>query len=131
MNEAKFPRRNDDGSFCIEIGLKVASYGVGDLRTRVQTWIAGDWMPRNRVWKREWKTGADLAITREQLLNYEAEFEDAPKVVSCDLSGLRIKIAGRASARFWRDWLISKFLPDLRSAFPEIDGQLYVRDFKK
>jgi hypothetical protein len=85
-------------------------------------------MPRNLTWKRDWRTGENRETIDQQVLNYESEFLGEPKIISAEASELQIRIAGKASAKFWKDWLISKFLPDLKAKFPEVNGQLYIRN---
>jgi hypothetical protein len=128
MNRAKFPARKDDGSFCVEIGLSVVRAGDNNLKSNIRDWIAADWMPRNLVWKREWRTGGSLGTISEQALNYQSEFMGAPEIVGYDASVLQIRVVGRESAKFWKDWLISRFLPDLKAKFPEVGDQLYIRN---
>jgi hypothetical protein len=128
MNKAKFPVRKTDGSFCVEIGLSAAPGAIMEFSARVQTWILTDWMPYNSIWKREWRTGNNLQTVDEQVLNFEDEFIGAPEVIGFETSVLQLRVFGKASAKFWKDWLILKFLPDLRATFPEVGNQLYMRD---
>lgn len=130
-SKMNFPRRNDDGSFCVEISLTVAGECDEDLGSRIQHWIDGDWMKHRSTWKRVWKTGPNLTRTIEQVHYYDDEFMKPPKVVSCEGSELRFQLFGKRTAKFWKDWLISRLLPDLREQFREVGERVHLEDCKK
>jgi hypothetical protein len=128
MSPAKFPARKPEGSFCVEVGLEIASNVREDLVPSVQAWIHEAWMPRYTTWSRDWKTGPDLATTRVQRFHYDDEFAAPPEVVAGLNSELRLRLRGKKTAKFWRDWLISRLIPDLKVAFPALGELLYVRN---
>jgi hypothetical protein len=128
MNRVKFPRRNDDGSFCVEIGLKLAGDHQEDLGSRIQRWIEEHWMPNRSIWRRVWRTGHNLSATDEQILHYDDEFLKPPEVISSKRPELRLRLFGKESAKLWRDWLIWRLVPDLKAQFPEIGSRLYIRN---
>ena len=123
-----FPRRGDDGSFCVEICLKVSGDCREEMGPQIQHWLDEDWMKHRSTWKRVWKTGPNLARIDEQIHHYDDEFMKPPKVISCEGSELRFRLLGRRSAKFWRDWLVSRLLPDLRAQFPEVGERLHIED---
>jgi hypothetical protein len=127
MNSVKFPARKPDGSFCIEVGVRVNIDFQVDVR-RIQDWISGIWMPNHTTWTRDWRTGTNFATIDEQRLNYNDEFRSPPVIVSGPGSELRLRLAGNRTAKFWKDWLVSRIVPDLRAEFPEIGEVLYIRD---
>jgi|SRR5271165_1722717 len=133
MTKAKFPKRNEDGSFCVEVCVSVAGNISEDHASRIQGWIDDVWMPRNKTWKRVWRTGANLATIKEEMLSYDDEFLRPPKIVSCENSELRFRLFGKYSANFWRDWLVLRIMPDLKADFPnlEIGEPRYVKNCKE
>jgi hypothetical protein len=78
-------------------------------------------MPHHSVWQWTWRTGPNLATTYEQVLHYEDDFMKPPEIVSCEGAELRIRLFGKKSSKFWRDWLVSRLLPDLKAEFPEVE----------
>lgn len=130
MTKVNFPARNEDGSFCVEIWLGLSGNQSDDLPLRVQRWIREDWMPEHATWKREWRTGPNLATTYEQVLHYQDEFTKPPVVsyrhnAKFPFRVLRLRFSGKQSAKFWKDWLVSRLLPDLRERFPHVSKSLY------
>ena len=113
MNKVRFPKRRPNGSFCVEVALKADSGDPVLLGKRVQEWWSTAWMPANREWRRSWSSD------QTQTLSYSDEFDGEPRVWRCT-SELRFRFEGKPSAKWWRDWLVSRILPDLKSKFPEV-----------
>jgi hypothetical protein len=65
-------------------------------------------------------------VTNEQVLRYEDEFMKPPEVVSHEESKLCLRLFGKKSAKFWKDWVASRLLPDLKARFPQVGELLYV-----
>lgn len=128
MRHAKFPARKADGSFCIEIGVRMAGDLSVDAVPRIQQWISGVWMPHHMTWTREWRTGSNFATSKEQILNYSDEFAAPPEVSLGPASELRLRLKGNKTAKFWRDWVASRIVPDLKEAFPGVEDLLYIRN---
>jgi hypothetical protein len=128
MRRAKFPARKRDGSFCVEAGLKTLGDFTEDLAARAQAWINDVWMPQYPRWRWEGRTGPNLKIERVQVLDYSDEFIALPEIVVGPNSELQLRLRGKETARFWRDWLVFRLKPDLEAAFPEIGKLLYIRD---
>jgi hypothetical protein len=79
-------------------------------------------------WTREWLTGPNASVVKVQTLNYADEFA-APPVVSVDPeTKLRLQLRGKGTAKFWKDWVVSRLIPDLKSQFPGIGELLCIRD---
>jgi len=95
---------------------------------RIDAWISDAWMPRNATWTREWKTGSNLATTRVEELKYDDEFTGPPEVAAGPTSELQLRLKGKKTAKFWKDWLVSRLVPDLKAAFPGVGELLYIRD---
>jgi hypothetical protein len=127
MSSAKFPARTADGSFCVEIGVQMTG-GQADLVLRVRAWLNDTWMPRHVTWTREWQTGSNLATTQAQELHYDDEFTGPPEVAAGPTSELQLRLRGKKTAKFWKDWLVSRLVPDLMAAFPGLGELLYIRD---
>lgn len=99
-----------------------------DVVPSIRAWIGDAWMPRNRTWTREGKTGPNLETIRIQELHYDDEFVGLPEVAAGPTSELQVRLRGKKTAKFWRDWLVSRLMPDLKAAFPEVGELLYVRN---
>jgi hypothetical protein len=123
-----YPVRRSDGSFCVVVGLRIEGGHAPQIAACVRTWIADVWMPHNLTWTREWRTGADLKETNPQILKYSDEFLSAPSVSSNECAELRIHFFGNKEAKFWRDWVVSRFTPDLKANFSEIGDLLFFRN---
>src|SRR5437667_12792537 len=117
---AKFPKRQADGSFCIEVSIPVSTDDPEGLQRRVQSWST-QWVKANRTWKRNW-------LSRDEELHYDAEFKSEPKTVSCSTDELKIRLEGQPSATWWKDWMVSRILQDLKAAFSEVTGVGHLRD---
>jgi hypothetical protein len=113
MTKAKFPARKKDGSFCVKICVGLTPGGSEDLASQIEKWMREDWMPRNSTWKRLWRTGPSLSIANEETLRWEDEFLRPPEVSIIESSKFCFKLFGKRT-KFWRDWLVSRLLPDLR-----------------
>jgi hypothetical protein len=121
MTEWKDPKkRNSDGTFCVEICVGLLSTDTKHLAALMQHWILEEWMPNNSAWTIDWRTGKNLSITREETHFYKDDFIKPPNIISTEDSKLRLRLYGSKSTTFWRDWLIMKIMPDLRTKFPEI-----------
>lgn len=131
MTKVNFPKKYADGSFCVEIRLGVTDIRQASLGSTIQDWINVSWMHNRSTWKRQWRTGPEQAVTEEQILHYQDEFITPPEVVACDGSELRLRLFGRQSAKFWKDWLVSRLIPDLKANFPEVGDRLSIQDCPK
>ena len=117
MNEKiRFPKRRIDGSFCVEVTFPVVTTNCEELLWRVKTW-ATEWIKANQVWTRKWEPGG-----QEEELYYDQEFKSGPQPISCILNELKIRLEGQPSAKWWRDWLVSRIIHDLKEAFTEIQS---------
>src|SRR5689334_8793482 len=121
---AKFPHRDADGSFHVEVLIE----GIGPESIQaVQSWIEDAWMPEHNAWKRVFRTGEGLKTVREEVWNYFDEFQTPPEVgISRD--GLAIRFSGKPSAKWWRDWLV-RFLGDFKQQFPSAEVAK-IRDYE-
>ncbi|GGA39957.1 hypothetical protein [Dyella nitratireducens] len=128
MTHPKFPTRKHDGSFCVEVGLRIhLDDSTPDIAARIQSWFNDDWISRNKTWTRTWASGPNLATKRDEVLSYSDEFLAIPEVEEAGAE-LRIRLFGARTARFWKDWLVSKIAPDLKAQFPQVGELLYIRD---
>jgi hypothetical protein len=128
MSPARFPARKADGSFCVEIGVQMTDLQI-DFVSCVQTWINDAWMPQHGTWTREWKTGSNLATRQVQELRYDDEFMGPPEVAAGSASELQLRLRGKKTAKFWKDWVVSRLMPDLKAQFPGVGELIYLRDF--
>src|SRR5437867_2814598 len=118
MSKIKFPKRRPDGSFCIEVILHIVSDDPEGLLKRVRDW-AIQWAKANQVWTRKWCTGEGLQ-NQEEELQYIQDFNQEPLPIACSTTELKIQLECKPSAQLWKDWLVSRILPDLKTSFPEI-----------
>jgi|SRR5262245_57668935 len=109
-NKVKFPRRGEDGSFCVEVCVSLMGAVDDDLASHLQDWINNVWMQRNRAWS-----------FMKETIHYESEFSRPPQIISCANSQLRFRLFGVKSAKYWKDWLVFRLVPDLKVEFPEIE----------
>ena len=121
MSKVRFPKRRDDGSFCVEVTLVVQAAEPEALLRGVQAWSSG-WAETNQVWNWKWDTGGE-----EELL-YGREFKREPKPVSCTSTELKIQLEGQPSAERWKDWLVFRIIPELKAAFAEVQDVSSVKD---
>lgn len=122
MDQMRFPKRQADGSFCIDVVMSIETTDSKHLGVAIQEWWTHEWMQSNRTWTREWSSG-DV-----QKLPFDHEFVRPPEVVRCVDSDLRFRLRGRPGGRWWKDWLVSKIIPDLRRRFPEVGEFLEFRE---
>jgi hypothetical protein len=73
-----------------------------------------------------WKTGTPHP--QAETLEYADEFSAPPRVVHCAGSELRFQLQGKNTAKFWRDWLVLRIIPELKKRFPEIGDVCSIGD---
>jgi len=113
MSKVRFPKRNADGSFCLDVFIAIETNEPENLSRRVESW-GRQWANENRIWTRNW-----VPSGREEILNYSDEFKREPYPVSCTPTELTLRLEGQPSAQWWKDWLVERILSDLKSSFAE------------
>src|SRR5207302_1820149 len=103
MSKVRFPKRNADGSFCVDVIVAVETSEPEDFAGHVQSW-ARQWANENQTWTRNWIPSG------QEVLNYADEFQREPYPVSCTPTELTIRFKGQPSAKLWRDWLVLRIL---------------------
>lgn len=78
--------------------------------------------------RREWNTGPNLSTSSVESLRYDEEFSGPPEVHYGPSSEPQLRLRGRKSAKYWRDWLVWRLVPDLKAAFPVIGELIYIRN---
>jgi hypothetical protein len=116
MTQPIFPKRRSDGSFCIEVSLRIESKAPADLKARVTRWLE-DWPAANA--SRRW--------FREEV-RYSDQFTGPPFDADCHDGSLSFKIEGRPAAKWWKDLLLIGLVKDLHDAFPEVTGVEHITD---
>jgi hypothetical protein len=114
---------------CVEVCLTTENCSL-DLGNRIQDWLNDVWMPNNQEWERVWRTGAHLEIVVErQILKYDDDFSRAPEILPKDSLRLLVRLYVNWPSKNWREWLVSRILPDLRTAFSEMTNErpVYIR----
>jgi hypothetical protein len=114
MRPEKFPKRKPDGSFCIELTLGVGTRDTAELASRMTAWIE-EWVRANRYWK------TVLADRVGGVFDFYDEFVRPPYCVTRYSGSLLLRLEGRPGAgKWWKDWILSRLIMDLRVAFKEI-----------
>jgi hypothetical protein len=114
MISTKFPKRRPDGSFCVELRLRVDTKDVEELAHLINAWIE-EWVRANRYWKN------NLAHRENGVLDFYDEFARPPYCVAGDPVSLFLRVEGcPGSGKWWRDWIASRLTRDLRATFKEI-----------
>jgi hypothetical protein len=116
MTVQSFPRRKPDGSFCVEVVLRVKATDLRAQERSIEAW-ARNWLTRNRYW--DWKLAG-------RCLDYFDDFSREPFHVRCTVDTVSFRLEGRPSARWWKDWLAFRIVEDLRAALPEVKDLLTV-----
>ena len=110
----KFPKRRSDGSFCVEVRLRVDSRQPDVLADRLTAWLH-QWLRTNRYWK--WS----LAKSAGGVLDFLDDFVGLPTVVVCAPAFVCLRFECRPKAKkWWKDWLVLRMLQDIHAAFAEV-----------
>jgi hypothetical protein len=114
MKPELFPKRRPDGSFCIETRIAIDAADRAVLASRINDWIE-EWVRANRYWE------CKFAESEGGVFDFYDEFARPPYCVTGDSGSLFLRVEGCPGAgKWWRDWIGSRLLPDLRAAFREI-----------
>jgi hypothetical protein len=122
MSKVRFPKRNADGSFCVDVVVAIETNQPEDFSQRVGAW-SRNWVNQNRRWARNWFPSGDTDV-----LNYSDEFKREPYLVSCTSTELILRLEGQPAAKWWRDWLVLRILADLKSSFVEFRDVTLMRN---
>jgi hypothetical protein len=112
----EFPKLRPDGSFCIEVRLRVSTDQLELLASRVTEWFDG-WVRQNRYWKMPTirKEGKGMAV-----FDYFDDFARPPSCAASPPDSVVLRLEGRPGGKWWRGWLASRIVKELRVAFKEI-----------
>jgi len=109
--------------------VTLAVEGSSDtLVIELASWLRSDWMTRSQVWNWSGKTGPDLSVKADLTLRYTDEFLGSPEAFTTEGGSIGVRLTGKPSSKFWRDWIASKLLPDIKRKFPMITGVGGIRD---
>jgi len=122
MSKVQFPKRKADGTFCVEVTLRVTTSDAEELLRRMTNWM-NQWVKANQVWIRVWEPSG-----RVEKLRYDEEFKGIPRIVFSDSREIKIQVDGHFSARWWKDWLVLKIIQELKEAFTEIQANGSIKD---
>jgi hypothetical protein len=94
--------------------MSVATDDAVALGQAIGQWWVDEWAPLHKSWVREWSAGD------KEELQFSDEFASPPRVISCKGTELRFQLEGKSSAKSWKDWIVSRIIPDLRTRFPQV-----------
>ena len=107
--EIKFPKKRADGSFCVEIALRVDTDDAEGLVARITSWLE-EWTQKNRYWN--WF---------EEKLDFLNDFTGPPTCAKRSPESLVVRVEGTPQfTKWWKDWIGFRLLKDLQKQFPEI-----------
>jgi hypothetical protein len=107
--EIKLPKKRPDGSFCVEITLRVNTNDAKGLAARITSWLK-EWTQRNRYWN--WF---------EENLDFFNDFAEPPTCAERTQESLVVRVEGRPKfTKWWKDWIVLRLLKDLQGQFDEI-----------
>lgn len=107
--EIKLPKKRADGSFCVEIALRVDTDDAKGLAARMTLWLE-EWTHENRYWN--WF---------EETLDFLDDFAGPPTCVERSPESLIVRVEGTPKfTKCWKDWIVLRLLKDLQSQFHEI-----------
>ena len=107
--EIKLPKKKPDGSFCLEIALRVNTSDPKGLAVRITSWLE-EWTQKNRYWN--WF---------EQTLDFFNDFAGSPICAERTSEFVIVRVEGRPKfSKWWKDWIVLRLLKDLQSQFQEI-----------
>ena len=105
---AKFPKRSDDGSFCIDLHFE-ADTPID--ATEVECWLT-EWSSTNQEWLREWRSMADREVVKTDVMRLTDAFVREPWVSSSGEKSISVRLHGGPLAPFWKDWM-AKLVQDM------------------
>lgn len=107
--EIKLPKKRADGSFCVEIALRVNTDDAKVLAARITSWLE-EWTQKNRYW--DWFG---------ETLDFLNDFAGPPTCAERSPESLIVRVEGTPKfTKWWKDWIVLKLLKDLQSHFHEI-----------
>jgi|ADGO01.1.fsa_nt_gi hypothetical protein len=127
MTTAPFRAGRDNAGFLVELEMSVVPDADASLREEVQRWLRDEWAPSNQLWRRVCRDASGEYVRN---LLYSDEFS-APPCVLADGSLLRLVVEGRSCARYWREWLVARLIPDVRARFPQVGAVRLIRNFEQ
>jgi hypothetical protein len=117
----RFPKGEADGSFCIEVTLRVGSGDPAALADRVTLWLE-KWVNANRFWRTS-------LYAPEETLDFLDEFAEVPTCVVGTSSSLNLRLKCRPEAKKrWKDWLVLRLIKELLLAFKEVTSVEKISD---
>jgi hypothetical protein len=93
------------------VTLGLAADASAEIAKEFDKWV-GSWVLTTQRWR--WDA------TRE--LNYFDDFEGPPTDIATSGKRLSFRLDGRPGAKWWRDWLALRLLPEAQTRFPAILG---------
>lgn len=106
--------------------MALSGANAGNIGRDIQDWWSNEWGPKNKEWVRVWNRGHEREFT--EVLRYDEEFADAPQFVSCDESQFRFRLLGKSTAKWWKDWIALRVIPDVQARFPGVGKVVNARN---
>ena len=107
--EITLPKKRPDGSFCIEIALRVNTDDAKVLAAGITSWLE-DWTQKNRKWT--WF---------DQTLDFFNDFSRSPICTERSPEYVVVRVEGTPKfTKWWKDWIVLRVLEDLQGQFHEV-----------
>jgi hypothetical protein len=101
MESMVFPNLKEDGTFDIRLEFFPEVFVEKDA---VNRWITS-WLQENDPWVRRWR-GAGDEVAKTDRLRFLDSFVTAPRCVGASSSSVLIRLTGRGSDAYWKDWMV-------------------------
>jgi hypothetical protein len=98
--------------------MSLSSNGDKSIGSSIQDWWSKEWTPANKQWVQICNKGYKSEFTR--VWQYDDEFSKPPQLVSSTRAKLRFRLLGKSSAKWWKDWMVLRIIPDLKARFPAV-----------
>lgn len=128
MTSQQFPKVDSEGRFVVRIGLQLFPPSGAKDAEKIGRWLIDQWLPANRTWRRKWANGQNALRNIEEELLFSDSFYSYPEVSYRERDTLCVVLHGKSRSALWRDWMISKIIPELKEEFPNIGDRLFVEN---
>jgi len=130
MTSQQFPKVDSGGKFDVKIGFALDPNCGFECAKEIGKWLIDQWLPANQSWRRKWASGPNGSVVIEETILFSDSFYQDPEVSYQAPDCLIIVLHGKARSAPWRDWMVSRIVPELQAQFPQLGDRLFVEDAK-